>query len=164
MITENFEQNSRQWPTANAMRQRSGSSQHLSASSFSSVPSSYRSSNNSTFSHTPLRDSMSSSVSGYSHTSNMSRHQHFLMAEHLLCHAPTHVASQVVSALEKPCSRPVKGKESKRPAAPERDYFKTCVSATKQSRICSKKHKYFCTSCERPFVEKADWKRHEETY
>ena len=84
MITENFEQNSRQWPTANAMRQRSGSSQHLSASSFSSVPSSYRSSNNSTFSHTPLRDSMSSSASGYSHTSNMSRHQHFLMAEHLL--------------------------------------------------------------------------------
>lgn len=94
----------------------------------------------------------------------MSRDKHFLMAEHLLCHGPIQVASQVASPIEQPCSRPARGKESKRPAVPERDYFKTCVSATKQSRLCSKKHRYFCTSCERPFVEKADWKRHEETY
>lgn len=107
---------------------------------------------------------MSSSISGYSNTSDMSRDQHFSMAEHLLCHGPVEPTLYDSSPTEERCQRPTKGKSPKKPATQEKDYFKTCVSASKQSRVCSKKHKYFCTSCERPFVEKADWKRHEETY
>jgi hypothetical protein len=107
---------------------------------------------------------MSSSVSGYSHTSDMSRNQHLSLAEHLLCHGPTSTTPHVASPIEEPHSRPMKGNISNKPAAQEKDYFKTCVSASKQSRYCSKEYKYFCTSCQRPLVDKSGWKRHEETY
>ena len=162
--TEALQHLPRQWPTANTVRQPFVSPQHLSTSSFSSAMSSYRSSGNSSFSQTPLRDSMSSSTSGYSNSSDMSRNQNFSMAEHLLCHGPADPPLYPATPTEERCQRPTKGKSPKKPAPQSKDYFKTCVSAHKQSRLCPKPHAYFCTSCTRPFISKADWKRHEETY
>jgi hypothetical protein len=72
--------------------------------------------------------------------------------------------SSSVQDVEDPISFTAKRRPARRPATQERDYFKTCVSGSKQSRQCDKEHRYFCTICQKPFVEKADWKRHEETY
>jgi hypothetical protein len=160
---ESLGQYPEQWRTTNAVRQPPVSSQCFSVGSFSSGLPSYRSSHSSSFSQAPLRDSMSSSVSGYSHISDSSRNQHLLLADHL-GHGPAEPTPHIASPVREPRSRSPNGKSNKKPAAQEKDYFKTCVSASKQSRLCSKQYKYFCTSCERPFVEKADWKRHEETY
>ncbi|KAH7389428.1 hypothetical protein DE146DRAFT_680288 [Phaeosphaeria sp. MPI-PUGE-AT-0046c] len=44
------------------------------------------------------------------------------------------------------------------------DYYKTCVSRKQRARRSETVPKFFCTVCEEPFVEKADWKRHEETF
>jgi hypothetical protein len=110
---------------------------------------------------------MSSSVSGWAHTSDLSRDQHISQAEYLLSHNPRtqrSYAPSPVEEVEEPVSLTVKKRLAQKPAIQEKDYFKSCVSGSKQSRQCDKEHKYFCTICQKPFVEKADWKRHEETY
>ena len=153
-----------QWPNSNVVAQPSAHPQHLSASSFSSTVPSYRSSNNSAFSGSSLRGSVASSVSDWSHSSSLSRDQHVLQTEYLLSNGPSTQTSYTPSPVEDVKSLIAKRRPAKKPVAQEKDYFKTCVSANKQSRTCSKEYKYFCTSCGRPFVEKADWKRHEETF
>ncbi|KAF1839167.1 hypothetical protein BDW02DRAFT_635851 [Decorospora gaudefroyi] len=153
-----------QWPTANNAYQQYGHQQHLSTSSCSSTIPSFRSSNNSDFSQLPLRDSVSSSISGWSHSSDLTRDQHISQAEYLLSQSSSSQPSCDPSPVDESMSMTVKPRKTRRPTAVAKDYFKTCVSATKQSRTCPKEHKYFCTICERSFVEKADWKRHEETY
>ncbi len=55
-------------------------------------------------------------------------------------------------------------KSVQRHVTPERDAFATCVSRTRRSRRSQREPRYWCTSCEEPFIEKYDWKRHEETY
>jgi hypothetical protein len=51
-----------------------------------------------------------------------------------------------------------------RTPAQEKDYNKTCVSRKQRARRSTTVAKYFCTTCKEAFGEKADWKRHEETY
>jgi hypothetical protein len=51
-----------------------------------------------------------------------------------------------------------------RDSVPEKDYYSSCVSRRQRSRRTNKVPRYFCTVCNEPFVEKADWKRHEEVY
>ncbi|RMZ66226.1 Zinc finger C2H2 [Pyrenophora seminiperda CCB06] len=136
---------------------------HLSGSNFASTVPSQRSSNYSTFSFPP-RDSISSSISRYSHASDTSNGSRSTHADYLLDHAsPARTSYNPTDGNEAFLSTALR-KATRGPFSQEKDYFKTCVSASKQSRASSKKHKYFCTSCRRPFVEKADWKRHEETY
>lgn len=138
--------------------------QHLSTTSHSSGATSSRSSNNSTFSHLSGRDSISSSTSGWSHTTDLSRDHHVWQAEHTLTqnssahllYAPNPDTNTIAPA--------TRTRAAQRQYALEKDYFKTCVSTHKQTRPCLKEQKYFCTVCKKPFVEKADWKRHEETY
>ncbi|KAH6639789.1 hypothetical protein C7974DRAFT_138892 [Boeremia exigua] len=55
-------------------------------------------------------------------------------------------------------------KTVKRQVTPERDVFATCVSRRRRNRRTQREPRYWCTSCEEPFVEKYDWKRHEETF
>lgn len=57
-----------------------------------------------------------------------------------------------------------KRKASQRQTSPEKDSFATCVSRTRRSRRTQREPRYWCTACEEPFIEKYDWKRHEETY
>ncbi|EOA92281.1 hypothetical protein ACJQWK_03828 [Exserohilum turcicum] len=152
------------WPSVDITIQPYAHSHHLSVSSFSSATPSFRSSRNSGFSETSLRDSVASSASGWSRASNGFPDQHVLQTKQLLSRRSLSQSSNMSSPAEEPSSVPAKRRAAKKPAAQERDYFKTCVSANKQPRTCSKEHRYFCTSCKKPFVEKADWKRHEETY
>lgn len=146
------------------MNQPFPQAQHLSTSSFSSAPSSLRSSQASGFSNNSLRDSVSSTTSAWSSTSGMRRDQHISQTEYMLNQRSSAQSSYYSSPVDDTASLTVRPRPARKPVAQEKDYFKTCVSASKQSRTCSKEHKYFCTSCRRPFVEKADWKRHEETY
>lgn len=135
---------------------------HLSSDSFSSDVSSFRSSCNSTFSSCQNRDSMVSSTSGWSQPSALSRSQYISQTEYALTQnaAPTtHSFPPSVRPYQTP-----KRRSAPRQTATDRDYFKTCVSVTRQPRQCAKEHKFFCTICMKTFVTKADWKRHEETY
>jgi hypothetical protein len=164
IYTDDYDQYSDQWANTYAAAQPFAHAQHLSTSSFSSQSSGLRSSQTSGFSDVSLRDSVSSFASTWSRASSMHRDQHVSQAEYLLSHGPSAQSAYFPSPVEDTSSLTVKRRPSKKPATQEKDYFKTCVSANKQSRTCSKEHKYFCTSCKKPFVEKADWKRHEETY
>jgi hypothetical protein len=167
IITESHSQYPNQWPNANVAHQPFVHRQHLSTSSYSSTIPSVRSSNNSVFSQLPLRDSVSSSISGWSHSSDLSKDQHISQTEYLLSRrssAQPSYAHSPAEDVEEPVSLTVRRRPVRRPATQEKDYFKTCVSGSKQSRQCEKEHKYFCTICQKTFVEKADWKRHEETY
>ncbi|EFQ85300.1 hypothetical protein PTT_19775 [Pyrenophora teres f. teres 0-1] len=161
--TDNYEQYPHQWPANKLEHQSFSHPRHLSGSSFASTVSSQRSSNYSTFS-TPPRNSISSSISTRSNTSNIPHDLQQIYTNHLLDNAPsTRTSCNRMEANEAVLPH-TNRRATKRPCTQEKDYFKTCVSASKQSRACTKEHKYFCTSCERQFVEKADWKRHEETY
>lgn len=135
--------------------------QHLSATSYSSADSSFRSSNNSTFSQPYTRDSVSSSISGWSH---LSRDQYISQAEHLLTENSSFQLSHDSGPPDNRVLPRQRRQITQRRLPVEKDYFKTCVSGNKHTRPCNKDQKYFCTVCKRPFVEKADWKRHEETY
>ena len=107
---------------------------------------------------------MSSSISSWSHTSNTTNDSHPAHTDYLLDHVSPVQTSYKRMEVEEAVLSAATRRAIRGPATQEKDYFRTCISASKQSRACSKKHKYFCTSCQRPFVEKADWKRHEETY
>ncbi|KAF1849684.1 uncharacterized protein K460DRAFT_349847 [Cucurbitaria berberidis CBS 394.84] len=150
-----------QWPTMSLAHQQLAHQQHLSAHSFSSGSSSFRSSGNSVFSHDPTRDS---SISASSYTSDFPRDHYISQTEYLLTHSSSAQPSYAPSPVEGPTSSAPRKRSAQRQVAQEKDYFKTCISGNKQCRPCNKEQKYFCTACKRPFVEKADWKRHEETY
>ncbi|EMD96456.1 hypothetical protein COCC4DRAFT_177794 [Bipolaris maydis ATCC 48331] len=156
-------QHNSHWSNTDIPPQSFPHAQHLSSSSFSSAGSSLRSSQTSGFSDLSFRDSVSSS-SSWSRTSGMGRDQHVLQTEYMLSHGSSAPSPYFSSPIEETGSITSKRRPSRKPVMQEKDYFKTCVSAHKQSRTCTKSHKYFCTSCKKPFVEKADWKRHEETY
>lgn len=144
--------------------QQFGQYQHMSAISSSSGGSNFRSSGNSTFSQWPIRDSMASTTSSWSYASDASRDQYISEAEYALSHGPSARQKLLPNTRKRPISPSPRRRSAQRQIIHERDYFKTCVSTNKQSRPCSKEHKYFCTICEKTFVSKADWKRHEETY
>lgn len=140
--------------------------QHLSAQSFSSGSgsSSFRSSGNSVFSHDPIRDSRFSSISGSSYASDFPRDHYISHTEYLLTHSSSAQSSYAPSPVEGPTLTTPRKRTVQRQVAQEKDPFKTCISGNRQCRPCNKEQKYFCTACKKPFVEKADWKRHEETY
>lgn len=112
------------------------------------------------FSQWPIRDSMSSCNSSWSHASNNSRNQYVTEAEY----ASTRNQSLLPNSKDSPVSASPRRRSIQRQPISDKDYFKTCVSTHKQSRLSHKEHKYFCTICKKTFVSKADWKRHEETY
>lgn len=65
---------------------------------------------------------------------------------------------------DSPLSPKSKRKPRKRQVSSDKNTFATCVSRTRRSRRSQREPRYWCTSCEEPFIEKYDWKRHEETY
>ncbi|KAJ4364995.1 hypothetical protein N0V83_008611 [Neocucurbitaria cava] len=162
--TEYGNQYTSQWPTTSIAQQRFAHQQHLSALSYSSGSSGFRSSGNSVFSHDPTRDSTFSSISTSSYASDVPRDYYISQTEYLLTHSSSAQSSYTPSPVEGPTSPAPRKRTAQRQAAQEKDYFKTCISGNKQRRPCGKEQKYFCTACEKPFVEKADWRRHEETY
>jgi len=127
--------------------------------SYSSGSISHRSSSNSMFSQWPIRDSMSSCTSSWSHVSKNYPNQSMSEAEYVLPHNQSLLSDSKGS----PPSSSSRTRSGPRQPIPKNS-FKTCVSTHKQSRISNKEHKYFCTACKKTFVSKADWKRHEETY
>ncbi|KAI1549102.1 hypothetical protein PtrSN001C_001875 [Pyrenophora tritici-repentis] len=160
---DNHEQYLQPWPGNNLEYQSFSNPSHLSDSSFASTVSSQRSSNYSNFS-APPRGSISSSMSTWSNSPNISYDPRQIHADYLQDNALPARNSYNQMRLDEVILPAATRRAIRRPSTQEKDYFRTCVSASKHSRSCSKEHKYFCTSCERFFVEKADWKRHEETY
>lgn len=77
---------------------------------------------------------------------------------------PSSYAASPAGETDSPVSPKSKRKPRQRQASSERDRFATCVSRTKRSRRSQREPRYWCTSCEEPFIEKYDWKRHEQTY
>ncbi|KAH3917356.1 hypothetical protein HBH56_055870 [Parastagonospora nodorum] len=138
--------------------------QHLSFSSQSSASSHARSSNSSNFSNFQNRASTISTDSSYSCISNQSRSHYRAQAEHLLTGYPSPLPAYSPSAADIPAPQATRKRNAPRLPAPEKDYYKTCVSRKQRARRSNTAQKYFCTICKEPFVEKADWKRHEETY
>lgn len=63
-----------------------------------------------------------------------------------------------------PLSPKSKRTPRKRQVPKEKDPFATCVSRNRRNRRSQREPRYWCTSCDEPFIEKYDWKRHEETY
>src|SRR5690242_4817522 len=130
----------------------------FSTSTNSSVASNLRASgNDAVFSQWQARSSMASIDSSYSHSSLE------LLTDHQLPLQPLYATSST----ESPASPvpPIPRKRSaQRQISPEKDAFATCVSRTRRSRRSQREPRYWCTSCEEPFIEKYDWKRHEETY
>ncbi|CAE7192997.1 hypothetical protein PTNB85_06331 [Pyrenophora teres f. teres] len=86
--TDNYEQYPHQWPANKLEHQSFSHPRHLSGSSFASTVSSQRSSNYSTFS-TPPRNSISSSISTWSNTSNIPHDLQQIYTNHLLDNAPS---------------------------------------------------------------------------
>ncbi|KAF3039138.1 hypothetical protein E8E12_002573 [Didymella heteroderae] len=77
---------------------------------------------------------------------------------------PSSYATSPAGDTDLPLSPKSKRKPRKRQASSEKDPFATCVSRTRRSRRSQREPRYWCTSCEEPFIEKYDWKRHEEAY
>ncbi|KAF2027792.1 hypothetical protein EK21DRAFT_71043 [Setomelanomma holmii] len=46
----------------------------------------------------------------------------------------------------------------------DKDWYKTCACHKPKARRSNTTQKYFCTICREGFVDKASWKRHEETF
>ncbi|KAF2846291.1 hypothetical protein T440DRAFT_471942 [Plenodomus tracheiphilus IPT5] len=137
---------------------------HMSTMSSSSGGTSFRSSGDSMFSQWPVRDSMASGSSSWSHASDFSRDQYISETEQVLSHGTSTRQRLLQKPRDSPVSPPPRTRPAQRQTVSEKDYFRSCVSTNKQSRSCNKEHKYFCTICKKTFVSKADWKRHEETY
>jgi hypothetical protein len=99
-----------------------------------------------------------------SNVSHLSKNHYLSQAEHSLTGHSSTLASYVSSPIEVPASRSSRKRNTPRTSATEKDYYKTCVSRRPRARRAETVQKYFCTVCKEPFAEKADWKRHEETY
>lgn len=138
--------------------------QHWSVSTHSSTSSFARSSGASVFSDFQNRASTISTDSSLSGISNLSRSQYLAQAEHSLNGYPSPLSTYASSPVDAPSPQKSRKRHTPRVPAPEKDYYKTCVSRKQRARRANTVQKYFCTICKEPFVEKADWKRHEETY
>jgi hypothetical protein len=142
-----------------------GNSQVPHPSIRSSVSSSARSSNNSNYSEWQARSSMASTNSNSSGAEQLGD-QYISETERALGYpssAPPPYTSCQIEGPTSPLPLP-KRRSAQRPATQDRDPFATCVSRPQRPRRSNKEAKYACTACKEPFVEKYDWKRHEETY
>lgn len=93
-----------------------------------------------------------------------SRHHYLSPSDDSLARLPPSFLSDAASFSEQSASLPSRKRHTSRAPAPDKDYYKTCVSRKQRARRVETAPKYFCTSCREPFVEKADWKRHEESF
>jgi hypothetical protein len=148
----------------NTIHQQPSYHPHWSASTRSSASSNPRSSDNSIFSHIQNRVSTVSTDSSWSNISNLSRTQYLLQTERSLTGNSSPLSSHAPSPIEGPNPPSLRKRAAPRTPAPNKDHYKTCVSRKQRSRRSNAAQNYFCTCCEEPFAEKADWKRHEETY
>ncbi|KAH7084699.1 hypothetical protein BKA63DRAFT_1304 [Paraphoma chrysanthemicola] len=147
--------------TTNLPLQRPHYAQHLSVSTQSSMSSDSRFSDSSIFSHFQNRASTISTDSSLSGISNASRSQYRTQTEFALSGYPSQHPSYVPNPNEVPVLQPPRRRTA---PAQEKNYYTTCASRKQRARRSNTVQKYFCTMCREPFVEKADWKRHEETY
>ncbi|KAL5120156.1 hypothetical protein ACEQ8H_001982 [Pleosporales sp. CAS-2024a] len=138
--------------------------QHWSISSHSTTSSYARSSNNSFVTGFQNRASTISTDSSFSTISNQSRRHHLAQAERSLNGFSSPLSPYTPSPVDAPAPQVTRKRHTPRLPAPEKDYYKTCVSRKQRARRANTVQKYFCTICQEPFVEKADWKRHEETF
>jgi hypothetical protein len=155
---------SQNWPASNMTHARPAYQQHWSVWTNSSTSSYARSSGASIFSDFQNRASTVSTDSSLSSLSNFSRPQCLAQAEHHLNGYPSPAPSYAPSPADTPSPRTSRKRNAPRLPAPDKDYYTTCVSRKQRARRANTVQKYFCTTCKEPFVEKADWKRHEETY
>lgn len=123
-----------------------------------------RSSDNSIFSQFQNRASTVSTDSSISGISNLSRNHYLSQAEFALTGHSSPYSSYAPSPIEEAVLQPPRRRTAARTPAQEKDYYKTCASRKQRARRSHTAQKYFCTICKEPFGEKADWKRHEETY
>jgi hypothetical protein len=151
------------WP-ANMGHLRPLYQQHLSVSTNSSTSSRPRWSDNSIFSQFQNRASTVSTDSSVSNISNISWPQYLSPAEHPLTDYASSHPLYASSPIEGPILQTPRKRTAPRIPAPEKDFYKTCVNRKQRARRSTTVSKYFCTTCAEPFGEKADWKRHEETY
>lgn len=134
----------------------------LSVSTQTSGLCSYRSSGSSFLSDPQSRFSAVSSVSSWSNHSMLPTDPFMAQEE---CPLPKSATpSHTASPIEGPTSHISRRRTTPRVPAQEKDYYKTCVSRKQRARRSNTIQKYFCTACREPFVEKADWKRHEESF
>ncbi|XPS78033.1 hypothetical protein M3J09_010053 [Ascochyta lentis] len=156
------------WPANLPEHQQSSQYPRFSTSTQSSSASYPRRSNTSTFSPWQSRSSVASTNSNWSkssdqpytqRTSSLNTAKHFTPAV-----SDSQAAESVVDPASPARSSTSKRRNTQRHVTPEKDPFATCVSRTRRSRRSQREPRYWCTSCEEPFIEKYDWKRHEETY
>ncbi|KAJ4994211.1 homeobox and C2H2 transcription factor [Stagonosporopsis vannaccii] len=146
------------WLASDPTYLMSSQQQRFSTSTDSSVISNLRaSSNESVFSQWQTRSSMASTDSSYSQFSRVPLEDPQLPIQ------PPQATSSAEGPTSPAPSNP-RRRSAQRQASPEKDAFATCVSRTRRSRRSQREPRYWCTSCEEPFIEKYDWKRHEETY
>jgi hypothetical protein len=162
--TGHVSQSSTNWPRANNGYSLPTYQQHWSVSTHSSSSSHSRCSNLSDHSYLQNRASTVSTDSSWSSNSNPTRSYHLSQAEYSLTGQPSAFASYAPIVNEAPPPQGPRKRITARASVPEKDYYKTCVSRKQRARRAETARKYFCTICREPFVEKADWKRHEETY
>ncbi|KAF2833577.1 hypothetical protein CC86DRAFT_365433 [Ophiobolus disseminans] len=161
---EHLTQSFSHWPTDNLGYQRPFYHPHLSTSTRSSASSNPRSSGNSLFSQLHNRASTVSTDSSWSNVSTLSRTHYLSQTEHSLTGNSSPLSSHVASPIDDLKPPPLRKCAVPRTSAQEKDHYTTCVSRKQRSRRSHTVQKYFCTSCKESFTEKADWKRHEETY
>jgi hypothetical protein len=153
----------RYWSTNN-IGHAQPANQHWSVSTQSSASSRARSSDNSIFSNFQNRASTVSTDSSFSNVSSQSRSHFLAQAENSLNGYPSPLSLYAPSPVDVPVQQATRKRNTPRMPATEKDYYKTCASRKQRARRANTVQKYFCTICNEPFVEKADWKRHEETY
>lgn len=138
--------------------------QPASVRSSQSSASNFRSSNNSTFSQWHSRSSIASTNTTWSHFSEPSREHYISQAERSLSAHSSASYPQSTGPLKEQTPEVQPKRVSQRQSLQEKEQFSTCVSRAKRPRRSTKEPKYWCTSCSEGFVEKYDWKRHEETF
>lgn len=163
-VVEHQNQSLEPWPAANIGYRRPFYGHHWSTSTHSSMSSNSRSSDNSVFSQFQNRASTVSTDSSLSNISNVSRSQYLLQTEHSLNGYSSSHSSIAPSPGEGTYPQTLKKRVTPRAPAPEKDFYKTCVSRKQRARPSNTVQKYFCTVCRESFGGKADWIRHEETY
>jgi hypothetical protein len=154
----------RQWRVNNTGYAQPAYQQHWSISTQSSTFSHARSSDNSIFSDFENRASTISTDSSLSNISSLSRSHYHAQAEHLLNGYSSPIPAYVASPVDAPAPQLTRKRNVPRIPTADKDHYKTCASRKQRARRANTVPKYFCTICKEPFVEKADWKRHEETY
>ncbi|UPX16883.1 uncharacterized protein EKO05_0007266 [Ascochyta rabiei] len=156
------------WPAHLSEYQQSHQFPRLSTSTHSSYSSHLRDSDSSTLSNWQSCSSVASTNSNWSNLSNQPYGQRTSSLNNAANFAPpissSHTAESVVEPVSPAPSSTSKRRNIQRYTTPGKDTFATCVSRRRRSRRSQREPRYWCTSCEEPFIEKYDWKRHEETY